>query len=792
MSCPFGSAEQQAPEARQACPVARLRPEAPVTLAPQSRSGLVADFLPSCFAWLSGRPATRTPIGASRGEAAAHPGPARGAEPQLDEEHPVATFLQAAGLGQYTEALLQSGFDDMETLLDIEAPHMKDLGMVPGHILKLRKRLEEFRAAQQRPAPAPVSSSRCLPTNEMTRAVEQSWEQAKALGTEAVGELLFRNLFELAPEVLQLFPFKGEKEALWSSPCFKQHAAKVVNAVGSAVAGLHDLERLVPMLRQLGERHVAYGVKEAHYQVLGQAVLRTLRAGLGEAFTGHVEAAWTIVFGFVAGTMIGDSYAFGAAARPAPPAVGQQVPGGRELYCIQRHLQRAIFGDVFAAKGLRSGRSFAMKVLDRQMVDELGTTRAQDEHFCEAPLCEVRYVEVMRGLEHVAQMEDHFADSHYYYVISELASGGDLLEVLKQKPSGFSERQAQVLIRDVAKGLVSLHRRGLAMQDVSLENMLLYVKQDGLCQVRVCDPGQAVTFLVDPLTGAELPLPFKGFVAKQLRPPELYLKQDYLATKVDAWCLGWSTFYLLTAQQLFQNTDPAVSDPDWALFNRRGFSRLFQEKGWHEALSSEAVDFILRLLQVNPRQRMSVKYALRHPWLTDQRAPAAMRLAQKSEAPAGAPRSSEESCGGGQASASQPETPRSVDSAAVTSTASTVEIHVSSHDGPAESPRAWGGESTTPRPRGPGALEGPGHRAGSSGQAATRTGAAESKGQRLEPGAGDLHAAPPTLLQALRTADVAGHCLQGTVPHAQPCKGQRLEAPTALALQTQGCSPSNR
>lgn len=42
-------------------------------------------------------------------------------------------------------------------------------------------------------------------------------------------------------------------------------------------------------------------------------------------------------------------------------------------------------------------------------------------------------------------------------------------------------------------------------------------------------------------------MPFTGLVADEFRPPELYEEQDYLASRVDSWCLGWNTFYLLAA-----------------------------------------------------------------------------------------------------------------------------------------------------------------------------------------------------------------------------------------------------
>jgi len=161
------------------------------------------------------------------------------------------------------------------------------------------------------------------------------------------------------------------------------------------------------------------------------------------------------------------------------------------------------------------------------------------------------------------------------------------------------------------------------MQDVSLENMLVYVRDDGQRRVSVCDPGQAVLFTVDPLSGAEKPVPFNGFVAKEFRPPELYSSPEYYATKVDAWCLGYSTFYLLVGDRLFQTADPAVRDPDWILFSNGELSKLFEQKGANSILSHQAKDFITRLLEPDPQHRMTVKSAFWHPWLVERNQSAA-------------------------------------------------------------------------------------------------------------------------------------------------------------------------
>lgn len=138
-------------------------------------------------------------------------------------------------------------------------------------------------------------------------AVEKSWKKVEGLGAETVGVLLFKNIFKIAPEALPLFSFKDEED-LYNSPKLKAHGSKVVTTVGTAVAGLRDLGTLVPVLQALGKRHVPRGVLAPHYKVVGDALIETLKGGLGDDFTPEVEEAWKTVYGVVADTMIGDNY----------------------------------------------------------------------------------------------------------------------------------------------------------------------------------------------------------------------------------------------------------------------------------------------------------------------------------------------------------------------------------------------------------------------------------------------------------------------------------------------------
>jgi hemoglobin-like flavoprotein len=67
---------------------------------------------------------------------------------------------------------------------------------------------------------------------------------------------------------------------------------------------VRDLDAIVPKLRDLGARHVAYGAQPAHYPVVGQVLIASMAAVAGEAWRPRYERAWADAFEIVAGAML--------------------------------------------------------------------------------------------------------------------------------------------------------------------------------------------------------------------------------------------------------------------------------------------------------------------------------------------------------------------------------------------------------------------------------------------------------------------------------------------------------
>ncbi|AZO70477.1 MAG: hemin receptor [Mesorhizobium sp.] len=102
----------------------------------------------------------------------------------------------------------------------------------------------------------------------------------------------------------KLFAIDGSLKALFHTTEMEKQGAKLMTALGFVVHGLSRAETILPTVQDLARRHVGYGVEEHHYPIVGQALIETLEAGLGEAFTADVREAWTAAYGLLAGVMI--------------------------------------------------------------------------------------------------------------------------------------------------------------------------------------------------------------------------------------------------------------------------------------------------------------------------------------------------------------------------------------------------------------------------------------------------------------------------------------------------------
>ena|SRR5215472_6794798 len=127
---------------------------------------------------------------------------------------------------------------------------------------------------------------------EQKSVVKATWQRVVPIADTAA-ELFYDRLFELDPQLRSLFV--GVDLA--------SQRKKLVQALTTVVEAINHIEDLVPVIRQLGQRHRSYGVKDNHYEIVGAALIWTLEKGLGDSWNAQTAAAWTEAYTLIADMM---------------------------------------------------------------------------------------------------------------------------------------------------------------------------------------------------------------------------------------------------------------------------------------------------------------------------------------------------------------------------------------------------------------------------------------------------------------------------------------------------------
>src|SRR5215475_13959819 len=109
---------------------------------------------------------------------------------------------------------------------------------------------------------------------------------------ESAAMVFYNRLFQLDPSLRAMFHQPQQEQA-----------RKLAHVLTVVVSSLSRPETILPVVQELGRRHVTYEVQPKHYVTVGDALLWTLQAGLGDAFTQEVREAWTAAYLFLASTM---------------------------------------------------------------------------------------------------------------------------------------------------------------------------------------------------------------------------------------------------------------------------------------------------------------------------------------------------------------------------------------------------------------------------------------------------------------------------------------------------------
>ncbi|RDY14836.1 CDPK-related kinase 5, partial [Mucuna pruriens] len=247
---------------------------------------------------------------------------------------------------------------------------------------------------------------------------------------------------------------------------------------------------------------------------------------------------------------------------------------------VGEEVGRGHFGYTCSArfkKGELKGQQVAVKVIPKAKM----TTAIAIEDVRR----EVKILRALNGHSNLVQFYDAFEDQDNVYIVME---GGK-----------YSEDDAKAVMVQILNVVAFCHLQGVVHRDLKPENFL-YTKKDESSELKAIDFG--LSDFVRPDERLNDIVGSAYYVA-----PEV-LHRSY-STEADVWSIGVIAYILLCG-----------SRPFWARTESGIFRAVlkadpsFDETPW-PSLSSEAKDFVKRLLNKDPRKRISASQALSHPWI---------------------------------------------------------------------------------------------------------------------------------------------------------------------------------
>ncbi|QVI21881.1 serine/threonine protein kinase [Nocardia tengchongensis] len=213
-------------------------------------------------------------------------------------------------------------------------------------------------------------------------------------------------------------------------------------------------------------------------------------------------------------------------------------------YRIERVLGAGGMGTVYLAKHPELPRWDALKVLSPQYSRD-AEYRARFE----------REANLAAALDHpnIVAIYNRGEDNEQLWIAMQYVNGIDAAAAAERDPRSITPWRALHIVTEVGRGLDHAHRRGLLHRDVKPANFLLSMGDNGEERVLLTDFGVAKsTEDTNELTQAG------GFVATIAYASPEQLSGERLDHRADIYSLACSFYRLLTGQNPYPGTQPAV------------------------------------------------------------------------------------------------------------------------------------------------------------------------------------------------------------------------------------------
>ncbi|CAN6586445.1 unnamed protein product [Malus baccata var. baccata] len=268
-------------------------------------------------------------------------------------------------------------------------------------------------------------------------------------------------------------------------------------------------------------------------------------------------------------------------------------PTGVEIeqrYELGRELGRGEFGITYLCTDKDSGEKFACKSISKKKLKT--DVDIEDVR---------REVEIMKHLPkhpNIVTLKDTYEDDHAVHLVMELCEGGELFDRIVSR-GHYTERAAAAVTKTIVEVVQMCHKHGVMHRDLKPENFLFGNKKE-TAPLKAIDFGLSVFFKPGEVFSEIVGSPY--YMA-----PEV-LKRNY-GPEVDVWSAGVILYILLcgvppfwaeTEQGVAQAIIRSVVD--------------FKRDPW-PMVSDNAKDLVKKMLNPDPKRRLTAQEVLDHPWL---------------------------------------------------------------------------------------------------------------------------------------------------------------------------------
>ena len=262
-----------------------------------------------------------------------------------------------------------------------------------------------------------------------------------------------------------------------------------------------------------------------------------------------------------------------------------------ELYEIKGTLGKGKFGLVKLGIHKETGRKVAVKIINKQLVDDIDVQQVKSE------------IDILKIAKHpnIIKLYDIFENEHFIFIIMEYCQGGDLFSYIEKRGFRLKEDFAAKIIYKLCAAVSFLHHYGIVHRDLKPENILM-TEDTNNADIRLVDFGLGK--IIGP--GEECNEPFGTF---SYVAPEVLLSKPY-NSKVDMFGIGIISYLILAGFLPFDDEESDKEIARQTIYEPTPFP----SEIWNN-ISKEAKSFIENLLDKNPDNRMDIKEALEHKWI---------------------------------------------------------------------------------------------------------------------------------------------------------------------------------